>query len=220
MKLLHPVVVLFGAGATRGGLKTNIIPPPVDADFFEIAGQIKGHGTPRLARTVLGDVRTLYGKIFDIGLENYYRDIETRARISSFAKSANKPRDWKKRQDNLEELIRRVIIHTTCESKANHLTPVKSTAHTDILTKLKKGDSILTFNYDLLIEESVRTTEVWTPVGGYGDKVFGVRSEWCQNWLTKRKGTSTTQSNIRLLKLHGSVNWTVYKTGQIKLKDR
>lgn len=220
MKLSHPVVVIFGAGATRGGLKTNVLPPPVDADFFEIAGQIKGHGTPRLARTVLGDVRTLYGKIFDIGLENYYRDIETRARISSFAKSANKPRDWKKRQDNLEELIRRVIIHTTCESKADHLAPVRSTAHTDVLSKLEKGDSILTFNYDLLIEESFGTADVWTPVGGYGDKVFGVRSEWCQNWLTKRKGMSTTQSKIRLLKLHGSVNWTVYKTGQIKLKDR
>jgi len=58
------------------------------------------------------------------------------------------------------------------------------------------------------------------PVGGYGDKVYGVRSEWCQNWLNKRGGTSSTQSKIRLLKLHGSVNWTLYKTGQIKLKDR
>jgi hypothetical protein len=133
MKLSHPVVVLFGAGATRGGLRTNVLPPPVDADFFEIAGQIKGHGTPWLARTVLGDVRTLYGKIFDIGLEVYYRDIETRAKISSFAKTANKPKDWQKRQENLEELIRRVVIHTTCASKANHLTPVRSTPHTDVL---------------------------------------------------------------------------------------
>lgn len=149
--------------------------PPVDADFFEIAGQIKGHGTPRLARRVLSDVRALYGKIFDVGLESYYRDIETRAKISTFAKSANKPRDWKKRQENLEELIRRVIIHTTCASKANHLAPVRSTSHTDSLTKLKNGNSILTFNYDLLIEESFATSNVWSPVGGYGDKDYGVR---------------------------------------------
>ena len=220
MKLLHPVVVLFGAGATRGGLRTSKLPPPVDADFFEIAGQIKGHGTPRLARKVLGDVRTLYGKIFDVGLENYYRDIETRARISAFAKSANKPRDWTTRQENLEELIRRVVVHTTCESKGSHLVPARSTAHTDILRTLKKGDCILTFNYDLLIEESLSTAKVWTPIGGYGDKVHGVRSEWCRNWLEKRGGTGSTRSQIRLLKLHGSVNWTLYKTGQIKLKDR
>jgi hypothetical protein len=220
MKLSHPVVVLFGAGATRGGLRSNKLPPPVDADFFEIAGQIKGHGTLKLARKVLGDVRTLYGKIFDIGLENYYRDIETRAKISTFAKSANKPRDWKQRQENLEELIRRVVVHTTCESKANHLAPVRSTAHTDILSKLKEGDCVLTFNYDLLIEESFGTTKVWTPIGGYGDNVHGVSGEWCRNWLQKRGGTGSTHSSIRLLKLHGSVNWTLYKTGQIKLKDR
>ena len=53
MKLAHPVAILFGAGATRGGLRTNILPPPLDADFFEIAGQMKGHGTPSLARKVL-----------------------------------------------------------------------------------------------------------------------------------------------------------------------
>jgi len=220
MQLTHPVVVVFGAGATRGGLGTKKIPPPVDGDFFEIAGQIKGHGTPTLARKVLGDVRTLYGKIFDVGLENYYRDIETRAKISTFAKSANKPRDWKTRQENLEELIRRVVVHTTCESKSGHLVPVRSRSHTDILRTLKKGDCIITFNYDLLIEESFRTANVWTPIGGYGDDVHGVRSEWCQNWLGKRGGGVSTYSEIRLLKLHGSVNWTLYKTGQIKLKDR
>jgi len=221
MKLAHPVVVVFGAGATRGGLRSNKLPPPVDADFFEIAGQIKGHGTPRLARTVLGDVRTLYGKIFDIGLENYYRDIETRARISTFAKSANKPKNWKTRQENLEELIRRVIIHTTSKAKTkeDHLLPASSALHADILNVLKKGDCVLTFNYDLVIEESFGPKKLWTPIGGYGDKVHGVKGEWCKNWLKKRGGVST-QSEIRLLKLHGSVNWTLYKTGQIRLKNR
>jgi SIR2-like domain len=221
MKLAHPVVVVFGAGATRGGLRNNKIPPPLDVDFFEIAGQIKGHGTPQLARKVLSDVRTLYGKIFDIGLESYYRDIETRAKISTFAKSANKPKDWKTRQENLEELIRRVIIHTTSKikPKQDHLLPASSPSHADILKVLKKGDCALTFNYDLVIEESFGTTNVWTPIGGYGDKVHGVRGEWCQNWI-KKHGKVSKQSEIHLLKLHGSVNWTLYKTGQIRLKNR
>src|SRR5579859_1884768 len=220
MKLARPVVFLFGAGATRGGLQANRFPPPVDADFFEIAGQIKGHGTPSLARKVLQDVHGLYGRIFGVDLENYYRDIETRAKISSFAKSANKPKDWKKRQRNLEEFIRRVIVHTTCKSKAKHLTPVKSRQHRKILSTLKKGDSILTFNYDLLIEESFRDSGVWTPIGGYGDSVHGVRSGWCTKWLKDRGATTTSRSNIRLLKLHGSINWALYRTKEIRLKDR
>lgn len=220
MKMLHPVVFLFGAGATRGGLSNNRLPPPVDADFFEIAGQIKGHGTPILARTVLSDVWKLYGRVPGIGLENYYRDIETRARISRFAKTANKPKDWQKRQDNLEELIRRIVIHTTCRSKSGHLDLLQSKAHTKILRQLKKNDSILTFNYDLLIEESFESTGIWTPIGGYGAAVHGVTGEWCKKWLKKRDLTKSSGSIVRLLKLHGSVNWRQYKTGQVRLKDR
>jgi hypothetical protein len=53
MKFAHPVVLLLGAGATRGGLRKRPIPPPVDADFFELARQIKGHGTPELAAKVV-----------------------------------------------------------------------------------------------------------------------------------------------------------------------
>ena len=82
----------MGAGATRGALHHRSIPPPVDGDFFEIAGQISGHGTLRLARSVLNDVRNLYGKIPGVGLETYYRDIETRNRIGSITRSANRPK--------------------------------------------------------------------------------------------------------------------------------
>ncbi|MFZ0035918.1 MAG: hypothetical protein WAK91_00755 [Candidatus Acidiferrales bacterium] len=220
MKLSHPAVLLLGAGATRGALHKRRPPPPVDADFFEIAGQIKGHGTQKLARSVLGDVWKLYGRVSGIGLENYYRDIETRASISSFAKTANKPKDWQKRKSSLEELIRRVIIHTTCSSHDGHLEPLKSTTHSRILSNLSKGDSIVTFNYDMLIEESFRNADLWTPVGGYGDRVHGVRGGWCKKWLTKRKSTLVPHSIIRLLKLHGSVNWRVYKTNEVRLKDR
>src|ERR1700734_285101 len=102
MKLLHPVVVLLGAGATRGAFQKNSVPPPLDADFFEIAGQINGHGTLRLARSVLSDVRSLYGRFSGVGLENYYRDIETRARIGGITRSANRPKEWRRYQEDLE----------------------------------------------------------------------------------------------------------------------
>jgi hypothetical protein len=219
MKLTHPVVLLLGAGATRGGLQTQSPPPPVDMDFFEIAGQIKGHGTPKLAHTVLEDVLKLYGRLSGVGLEGYYRDIETRAKIGSFATTANKPKDWQKRQARLEELIRRVIIHTTCKEQTGHLKPRNSIFHANILSKLKKDDSILTFNYDLLIEESFKAADIWTPIGGYGKATNEQRSEWSRNWLKARNGTNNPRAKIRLLKLHGSVNWTRYQD-MVRLKDR
>jgi hypothetical protein len=76
MKLKHPVVMIFGAGATRGTFGKFPVPPPVDADFFELVAQLKGHGTPKLARSVRKDVWALYSRSTDIGLESYYRDIE------------------------------------------------------------------------------------------------------------------------------------------------
>jgi hypothetical protein len=220
MNLLHPVVVLLGAGATRGALQKNRVPPPVDADFFEIAGQITGHGTLRLARSVLNDIRSLYRRIPGVGLENYYRDIETRARIGSFARSANRPKEWQAYKDDLEELIRRVIIHTTCRSEQGRLEPLRSRTHARILNKLEENDTILTFNYDVLIEHSFGKSSLWTPRDGYGGRVHGVRNEWCQRWLKAREINERTHSRIQLLKLHGSINWTVYKSGHVRLKDR
>ena len=214
-------MLLLGAGATRGGLRTKPIPPPVDADFFEIAGQIKGHGTPKLAGLVLNDVWRLYGRVAGIGLENYYRDVETRESISSFAKTVNQPKNWKKRKHLLEELIRRVIIHATCElDKNGHLRPLKSEPHNRILARLTDEDTILTFNYDTLIEESFGRDTVWTPRGGYGDGVHGITAHWCKRWFKDREIPSLQKSTVRLLKLHGSINWTTYKTGHVKLKDR
>lgn len=91
-EILNPCVILFGAGATRGAFSERMFPPPVDKDFFEIAGQIKGRGTRAIARKVLKSVWELYGRTNNVGLEEYYREVETRARIGSFAKSQNQPR--------------------------------------------------------------------------------------------------------------------------------
>ena len=75
----HPIVAIFGAGATRGGLVDHSNPvPPLDSDFFDIAGQIHEKGTGKLAEKVLHSVWELYGKTHAVGLEYYYRDIDTR----------------------------------------------------------------------------------------------------------------------------------------------
>ena len=123
-KLPHPITLIFGAGASRGGLdKAPGAPPPVDKDFFDIANQLVGHGTPKLAKKVLTDVWQLYQRTNGVGLETYYRDLETRAIIGEFAKTANQPKDWGRRQIELEELIRRVYVHTTV--KDAHTATVK-----------------------------------------------------------------------------------------------
>lgn len=221
MILKRPVVILFGAGATRGSLEdVSRPPPPVNTDFFDIAGQLRGHGTQILAKKVLRDVWQLYGKVIGVSVEAYYRDIETRAAISRFAKSANKPRDWKARQGNLEELIRRVLVHTTCDIYKSPVKARQSKLHNALLRKLKKGDTIITFNYDTTIEESFTSTDLWSPIEGYGDGFHGGTLDWSRRWFSDRGESEQKKSSILLLKLHGSLNWKLYPNNQIRIKPR
>ncbi len=218
MNLARPAVFLFGAGATKGGLNKHIVTPPVDVDFFDIANQLKGHGTPILAKRVLRDVWELYRKTSGVALEAYYRDIETREKIGLFAKTRNKPKDWQRRRKDLEELIRRVVVHTTCNTTQSPHTPLVSQSHRAILKQLGKGDTVLTFNYDTLIEESFETADVWSPVDGYGPNVYGHRLAWGKKWLSSRGAPTDQKSKVEILKLHGSLNWVLDSNSKVRLK--
>ena len=133
MDLSRPSVFIFGAGATKGGFSDQIVSPPVDADFFQIAHLISEHGTNRLAQQVFREVFLLHQRTGRIGLEEYFRDIEARARIGSFAKAANQPKNWRNRLEQIIELVRRIYIQTTCESKDDSLIPKISKIHKNIL---------------------------------------------------------------------------------------
>jgi len=210
------LVLLFGAGATRGALQTRVLPPPVDRDFFDIASQITGRGTRRLAIRVSKDVFDLYRHVSGVGLEQYFREIEARAEIGQFAKPKNKPKDWARRQADLEELIRRVLIQTTSD-----LSEEERAVHRTILKRIGSGDTIITFNYDMLIEESISDDGAhWDPSDGYGFTASGTTLDWARRWRSQHGTVRSRKTEFRLLKLHGSVNWTLYKTNKVRLKPR
>ena len=147
MNFPQPLVLIFGAGATRGGLEGKANPPlPIDMDFFDIAMQLRGHGTSAVARRVQRSVWNLYRKSTGVSLEKYYRDIETRAKIAEFAQTANRPKDWNSKRQDLEELIRRVYIHTTCDTSKQPIKNLESKLHENILEYLREGDTVITFN--------------------------------------------------------------------------
>lgn len=221
MNLPRPLVILFGAGATRGVFQDDRVRPPLDADFFDIAGQLKGRGTGRLAARVFKDVFDINRRVSGIGLEVYYRDIETRLQLLRFAKSQNRPKKWQARTAELQELVRRVLIHTTCAADDATLQPRPSSLHGKILGTLQDGDTLLTFNYDMVIEESMpENGSLWTPRGGYGVETAGITHDWVRHWFTGHNLSPETESRVDLLKLHGSINWTLYKNGNVRLKER
>jgi hypothetical protein len=221
MNLPRPMLILFGAGATRAAYEKGDPPPPLDIDFFEIALQITKRGTGYLAKRVAKDVHELYGRVIGVGLEQYFRDIETRDDLAKFAKPPNRPMDWNARRRRLEELIRRVLVQTTCEMSVGPARAKPSRLHQQILKKLQEHDVLMTFNYDTVIEESMPVkTSLWTPRFGYGIDITGVRGDWSKNWYTYHSIDSREVSRVKLLKLHGSINWHLYTNKMPSLKKR
>ena len=72
----------------------------------------------------------------------------------------------------------------------------------------------------MLIEESLEDANLWNPKDGYGVRVFRTTGEWSKHWLLERNYKQGSKSKIQLLKLHGSLGWTIYNNQQIRLKPR
>lgn len=68
-----------------------------------------------------------------------------------------------------------------------------------LFSLIEPGDTIVTFNYDILIEQVLWRHGVWNPVDGYGiGKIH--RDEEVHSTFK--------ESKIVVIKLHGSVNWS------------
>ena len=209
----------MGAGATTGGLAETTLPPPVDKDFFDTAALIKERGTPVVAKRVMTDVFEMFGKVHGVGPEEYYREIETRAAIGDIAPTQNKQRDWGRRKRDLDELIRRVYIHTTFDLK--HGRALKSEAHENLFRLLKRDTTIITFNYDLVIEENMQDPGTWNPKNGFLVSVSGATGEWPRKWFRDRSANQSQKVRVDLLKMHGSLGWRLYEGNRkIRIKDR
>jgi hypothetical protein len=69
---------------------------------------------------------------------------------------------------------------------------------------LSTQDAVISFNYDCLMDRALRDKagEKWRPEVGYGTTVTNGASSW-----TTHVGGEPVDQSIRLLKMHGSMNW-------------
>jgi hypothetical protein len=81
--------------------------------------------------------------------------------------------------------------------------------HQTLASTLESGDSVISFNYDCLIDEALRSNggRRWDPERGYGLDLSEGADFWKQ-W----GGGPDAKKPIKLLKLHGSLNWD--RTGE------
>jgi len=83
------------------------------------------------------------------------------------------------------------------------LLPDRLTPDKDLLDRtlsfVDAGDVVITFNYDLLVEQALWRKKLWNPLDGYGIGEIEKYEEIDASNLTKSK--------VSVIKLHGSVNW-------------
>jgi len=94
----------------------------------------------------------------------------------------------------LKSALRFIVHHVLDLLLEENLKPNKK-AINKMSTFFKENDIIISFNYDLLVENMLWEQKLWNPFDGYGIPFKKVANKY------------STKSKIQLLKIHGSINW-------------
>ena len=188
-------VVILGAGASRGVsyADDSAFPSPLDYDFFDLLQRLNPRSDDKKAvRAVLAKVETLpreYWRSF----ERAFYTLQLKAYLSkklelggSYESDSNVVTDFA------------LCVHALLREA--HGKRTKCGYHESILTPLEGSDSVITFNYDLVVERAIR---------GIAES----RSASFGPWLYGFKASSTPRKLPFLLKLHGSSNWRLKASG-------
>ena len=159
--------VVLGAGASRGASfadsKRQVL-PPLDADFFRQAQRLDETAYNAHVREVIEFVRAEYGSTRLPTLEALFTQLQGYEQfLQQFStRPGRRPERYKKQLGYLLELIPLVFKAAMAGQRCLW--------HDRIAYALRKGDSLISFNYDALIDESVRrwAKGLWKADRGYG----------------------------------------------------
>jgi hypothetical protein len=86
------------------------------------------------------------------------------------------------------------------------------THHQALASALQAGDAVLTFNYDTLMDAALRASggNRWRARDGYGVRI----THGANLWDSPKVASRPYSRPIKLLKLHGSLNWEWNGTSQ------
>ena len=150
-------------------------------------------------RDLLEYVRRVYGPELNIGMETVFNNLDAARTFHREAKiDRGRRAAWpEKRIRAFETAVPRLLGQTVKEGACPR--------HDALAERLRVTDTILSLNYDCVIDQSLGAMAGarFSPArGGYGVRVGSGADEW----RGKARGRQPAGS-IRLLKLHGSLNW-------------
>lgn len=203
-------LVILGAGASRGAsfitTRTGVL-PPLDLDFFQ---QVARLNDCHAAEQLLAFMREEYPNELRLSMEQFFSQADYTNRFHSELNIDKGPRvkRYERALSHFHVVIAKVLseaIHGRCKY------------HECIAELLSAEDSILSFNYDCVMDRALKYKggNRWDPErNGYGIKVGGD----IDKWRHPTKG-QPPNSSIQLLKMHGSLNWNNSPNGLLLLRS-
>lgn len=207
-----PTVLVLGAGATRGASfarRHAAVLPPLDSDFFSQAQRLSCSKPPQLLDNLITDVVSLFGTNFELTMEGYLTQIEQLGNVYDDYRLQGRPaaNPYPRMRDNLTQVLAAVMDEALGRGR-------ECDNHIALASVLSHDDSILSFNYDWLMDMTLRDTrpDIWNPRIAYGVDAYtrGERGKGTVFWAGSSPGDGRKEypkPSIHLLKLHGSMNW-------------
>lgn len=206
-------VLIIGAGATLAealpSQPKKSEEPPLDATFFDWCrvSVSKSRGTPKLSKYMSSEFGIELYKSQN-GMEEVFNY------VYSDAFSGNPTVECLEAYWSLIRLYRAALASTTNPLNGKSRSGFGQVLRTLYEHKFQRNTSILTFNQDLVVEKSIEYTKSHTK---YQDIPWNIEETYCTDFEdilpvagSSTRFTGSDETSIKVLKLHGSLNW-VYR---------
>lgn len=193
-------VFVIGAGFSKGYTQSKSGQRmPVAKDFFQTFNRLSiSESGWVLVGHLLNYCRDRYGVPYD-EFEDFDVDIETiHSNVHQELLSALEAKDGLKLSEMWSINNQLIFLFASVLNEIQN--GQQSRIHDEFVKTLNPADSIITFNWDTLIDRALSASKLWAVDNGYLFRPSGIYEN---GWRAPIK----TGTRNRLIKLHGSTNW-------------
>ena len=221
---------VLGAGATRGASFAHNPDvhclPPLDSDFFTQLQRIATRKHQALIHDVVRDTVNFFGTNFGVTMETVFSTLENTHRIVQFAGNRHgiTAEDLKSRRERLVQAIAIVMEEALTEAGTSRQ-PRECGYHEHLVEQMRCGDSVVSFNYDCLLDTTLKKHggHCWNARYGYCLPIGKDRSRLTgyDYWSPDAVPLVSREQTLKVFKLHGSLHFRYSpKKRRMHLKER
>ena len=206
--------------------------PPLDRDFIECLSLFGHQLCPNHYQAVLGLAREEFGTYRGVGLEQLLTRMEAFSlNMRLYAEAGTDDhqqlindgllREFREKTACARSAVVEVLSRLTTQTIEGDIGTLAERSrhgswHTRLAAQCQDGDTIASFNYDTMIDHSIKWERpwLWAPEGGtYGQPVlFSPNGRW-----VRRKDVQ--RGLVEILKLHGSIHFCSSDRGPQLVED-